>query len=217
MNESSGAGAWIRFISYSRPSLLALLLLGACAPAVELPEGVGSGDDSDVIRVSYFRYSKEAQPDLRRQGRIVPNYFVMLSAAWNQKFGHAVREPFIRAFPNPYLGPQVPDPDMRRLVEELFQIGFDRLPHHHPETIDLQLLRSIPQKNDQLLRNLHRILNVQWGAYQKTCIFKDLCDSTGVIKNREIAQIFVDCELAVLKMGTAHCTQVTREFGPAPR
>lgn len=180
-----------------------LLALSACAGASDTNDGPDPASGK-LLKVTYLRF--ETDP---RTKRTTPQYRVMISYSWREKFGDVANEPLAKLFRHgarrPFLG-GVPDEKMEFLLRALRNRGIDKLVSVRPEDLDLVALNQT-EKDPELAKRT-RIITIGDGTVHRSYQFKDVGISD------DLARIFSGCETDVLRMAIQYTAQVTTETSP---
>lgn len=171
----------------------------------------GNPETTDIIKVTYIRFNYN--PKTRG---FVPEYRVMLSASWQDKFGNDPKEPFTRLFPrgskrSPFLG-MVKDAAMKNLLREMESKGLSKLPATKPEDVSLDWLAKLenaPVTDPKDPPTLHgRIITVGGDGWHKSYLIRE----AELIP--ELHGVFQRVEKEVIKMSVQYTVQVSTDSNP---
>ena len=166
-----------------------LLLLVAAAGCGGRSRGENLPPVSDVLKIAIFRAYRDP-----RTKKPAPTYRAVMTDSWREQIGESPRDPFAKASPgNVYKG-FLADRRVRRIYEELVDLGLHTLRASGPDDYAPQDLhdRAVHPTEGPLTR----ILVVGTDEWTRCFLRKDqiLGGDEGP------ARIFADCERFVLKL-----------------
>ena len=182
------------------------LLLSACS-ATTSGRGGSEGEvrPSDLMKVTYIRFNFD-----QKKKRYYPVYQILISEAWQRKYGSNPVEPYSKLFPKrgahtPYLG-IVPDRVMKSFQKKLYREGLSDLVSVDPEEVDLVALSQVRlNKKDPPFT---RILTLGDSKGSRSWQF------LGNNYAREAIQQFVECEKLIIEMVSLYATKISVESLP---
>lgn len=189
-----------------RSIVLSVLTLAACESTGSNSSDTEGPDPAQgkVLKVTYIRFHID-----ERTRKPVPEYRVMLSAAWKARYGESPNEPFAKLYRrgsrSPFLG-EVPDDKLVNLLRELDRKGIETLVSKDPEDVDLVMLQNA-ERNPQKAE-LTRVITVGDEQGSRSYIYSDNQLSTEHIK------AFVTCEREVIKLAVQYTAQVSVGTNP---
>lgn len=176
-------------------------LAGLALAAGLLPSCGGSSDlrsdedlSGEILKISYFRVNPE--PKTKKPE---PTYRVVLSKAWQDRFGDNPREPLPKAAPGQVYKGFPEDVVMRRYVDKLRGLGLDRLRPRSPDDVNPQALYQLAM--DPAKGNLARVITVGTDKSAKSYFASDQGPGTE-------SKIFLDCEMYIVQVMAGHTIKV---------
>ena len=157
--------------------------------------------EGEALKISYFR----AYPESRTK-KPVPTFRVVMSETWKDRIGVDPRNPLLRAAPGKIFRGFMFDGTMRRILDQLNDLGVDKLKPRDPREWKFREMNMLAKNPQQT--SFTRVFTFGSDTSAKSYYYRDQQFS------KESIEIFVKCESFVSRVVDSNSIHVATRARP---